>query len=331
MISRKNAFSKEHHLSGLTVVKLWGMAISSVKDLVATFTTVHPSSQPEYLIQSDYCTMLSVVSIGSQPTPAKFVAQVLRENLTSETIAHSVKFWLKHLVDSPDKHRMTIHEMMAEFDREILRLEKEPMSVRQPTASLNTLLYHSKILKAHRMKRLVSLFDPSLDSATSASLDMAIVAQLTTTILRLPRKSWRRSIISKYIVLEFKKAVSMLPAGSVHEFEDLDLGHAADKEQCEICEAEIPLEAFTEARCVEGHEFGKLIAPLCSHSTFHANSCDNSSLLSYVPRDSSAGNIEILWNLRQAVYRRFLPGNRYIARTSFGACDPEWRGCANGR
>lgn len=262
MVRRKDDFGKEHRLGDLTVVKLWGMAISSVKDLLVTCTTVHPSSQPEYLIQSDYRTTLSVVSIDPKPSPANFVAKILRENLSSEAIAYSLKFWLKHLANSPGKCKLIVHEMMAELDQGIARLEKEPIPVGQPTASLDTLLYHSEILKAHRMKRLISLFDPSLDAATSASLDMVIVAKLTSTILRLPPKSWKRSMISKYIILEYKKVVSTLPAGLVHQLEDLDLSHAEEKEQCEICEAEIPLESFAEAHCVEGHEFSKLLALL---------------------------------------------------------------------
>ncbi|KAE9985451.1 hypothetical protein EG328_007443 [Venturia inaequalis] len=257
MVRHKNDFGKENRLGDLTVVKLWGMAMSPVKNLMAILTTVHPSSQPEYLIQSDYRTTLSVIATDSQPNPTKFVAKLLRENPTSETVAYSMKFWLKQLADSPDKRESMIHEMMAALDQEIVRLEREPVPIEQPGASLNTLLYHSKILKAHRLKRLISLFDLTLDSATSASLDMAIVAKLTTTILRLPRKSWQRSTISKYIILEYKKAVSVLPTSLTHQLEDLDLSHAEHKERCEICEAEIPLESFTEAHCVEGHEFAR--------------------------------------------------------------------------
>lgn len=262
MVRRKDDFGKEHRLGDLTVVKLWGMAMSSTKDLMAILNTVHPSSQPEYLIQSDYRTTLSVVPTGSQPNPTMFIARLLRENVASEAVAYSVKFWMKHQADSPDKRKMIIHEMMAALDEEIVRLDHESAPIEQPTASLNTLLYHSEILKAHRMKRLISLFDPSLDSATSASLDMAIVAKLTTTIFRLPRQSWKQSIISKYIVLQYKKAVSMLPANLKHLLGDLDVSQAEDKEQCEICEAEVPLESFTEAHCVEGHEFGKWLATL---------------------------------------------------------------------
>ncbi|QDS71860.1 hypothetical protein FKW77_010011 [Venturia effusa] len=257
MVQRKDDFGKEHHLGELTVVKLWGMAMSSLKDLVATLTTVHPSSQPEYLIQSDYRTVLSLVPIGSQPSPAQFVAKVLRENLSSETMTFSIKFWLKHLDESTKKHKLIINEMMAEIDQQIALLENEAAPISHHNASLNTMLYQSKRLKMHQLKRLFSLFDPSLDSATSASLDLAIVAKLTTTVLRLPRESWKSSMISKYIILEHKKAVKMLPADLVDQLEELDLSHADYKEQCEICEAEIPLESFTEAHCIEGHEFAR--------------------------------------------------------------------------
>ncbi|TLD18349.1 hypothetical protein E2P81_ATG12144 [Venturia nashicola] len=257
MVRRNDDFGKEHRLGNRTVVKLWGMAMSSVKDLMAILITVHPSSQPEYLIQSDYRTTLSVVSTDSKLNPTKFVKKLLRDNLSSETIAFSLKFWLKHQADTPDKRKLVIHEMMNALDQEIEQMEHEPVPNEQPTTSLNTLLYHSRTLKAHRLKRLISLFDSSLDSATSASLDMAIVAKLTTTILRLPRKSWKQSTISEYIILEYKKAASMLPAAFKHQLEDLDLNHAEDKEQCEICEAEIPLESFTEAHCIEGHEFAR--------------------------------------------------------------------------
>jgi Putative zinc-finger of transcription factor IIIC complex len=271
MVRRKEDFSKEHRLDDLSVVKLWGMAISSVKDLVATFTTVHPSQQPEYLIQSDYRTTLSVVPVDSQQNPAKFVTRILRENLSAETVAYSVKFWLKHLLDSPDKRKSTIQEILTALDQTILRIEQEPIENGEdsPTASLNTLLYHSKALKAHRMKRLISLFDLSLDPAAASNLDMVIIAKFTTTILRLPRASWKRSIISKYILLEYKKVTPKLQADSVHQAEDLDLSHRDMKEQCEICEAEIPLENLTWARCVEGHEFGMIDLPGLADLAFH--------------------------------------------------------------
>lgn len=229
--------------------------------MIATFTTVHPSSQPEYLIQSDYRTALSLTSIDSKPNPAKFVAKVLQENLSSETVAFSVKFWLKHSAGSPDRRKSIIHEMLTELDVAISQLEHEVVSTGEPTASLNALLYQSKLLKAHRMKRLISLFDTSLDATASSGLDMAIVTKLITTLLRLPRATWKRSIISRYILLEYKKAIPLLPTGIVYEAGALDLGEADMKEQCEICEAEIPLEAFTWARCVEGHEFGKKTFP----------------------------------------------------------------------
>lgn len=263
MVRRKEDFSKEHRLGDLSVVKLWGMAISTVKDLAATLTTVHPSQQPEYLIQSDYRTTLSVVPVDSQPNPAKFVTKILRENLSAETVAYSVKFWLKHSFDSVDKRKSTVQEILNELDQAILRIEQEPIANGEdsPTANLNTLLYQSKALKAHRMKRLISLFDLSLDPAASSALDMVIVAKLTTTILRLPRASWKRSVISNYIILEYKKAISKLQADLVHQAEDLDLTHTDMKEQCEICEAEIPLEDLKWARCVEGHEFGMINLP----------------------------------------------------------------------
>lgn len=269
MVRRKDQFSKEHRLGDHSVVKLWGMAISSVKDLIATFTTVHPSQQPEYLIQSDYRTTLSVVPIATvQPSPAAFVEKVLRKNVSAETVAFSLKFWLKHMSSSPDKRKSTVQEMLIELDKAIMRIEQEavPSGEWSLTASLNTLLYHSKALKAHRMKRLISLFNPSLNPATSSSLDMAIIAKLTTTILRLPRASWKRSMISKYILLEYKKAIPKLPADLVRQAGDLDLNHADMKEQCEICEAEIPLEDLAWARCVEGHEFGKINLTHSEHS-----------------------------------------------------------------
>jgi hypothetical protein len=260
MLRRKEGFGKEHLLGDHSVVKLWGLAISPVKDLIATLTSVHPSQQPEYLIQSDYRTLLSVVAIDVQPNPAQFVTRILQENLSAETVTFSLKFWLKHIAVSPGKRKTTIQEMLLELDHTILQLDEETVRNGEGThtASLNTLLYHSKPLKAHRMKRLISLLDPSLDPTTSTGLDMAIVAKLTITIMRLPRASWKRSIISKHILLEYKKAIQILPANLIHQAEDLDLNHTDMKEQCEICEAEIPLEDLTWARCVEGHEFGMI-------------------------------------------------------------------------
>lgn len=255
-LQRKEQFGKDHHLGDNSIVKLWGMAISPMKDLVATFTTVHPSQQPEYLIQSDYRTTLSVVPIDAQAGPADFVMRILRQNISAEVVAFSLKFWIKHIVKSPDKCESAIQDMLSELDEAVERMEQEAMPICDGslTASLNT-----KASKAHQMKRLISLFSPSPDSAFS--LNMAMIAKLTTTILRLPPASWKESTISQYILLEYKKALKRLPAHFVKQARDLHLDHADMKEQCELCEAEIPLEDLTWARCTEGHEFGKTNLP----------------------------------------------------------------------
>jgi hypothetical protein len=258
VLRHRETFNTQHQLNGHVMVKNWGMAVSPLNDLMATCITLHPSQLPEYIIQADYRTTLSIHPLHARLAPAALVEKILRENLSAEIIAFSLKFWLKSTTKSSEERNSAIREILDEVDKVISQVQDlaVPNESVPYTPNLNALLFHSKWLKVNRLKLLLSLFDLSANAAATESLDWPIIAKLTTTVLRLPRKSWKGSIISKYILLEYQKAIPKLPVDLVHQAEELVL--TADKdEQCEVCEARIPFENFTWARCAEGHQFGK--------------------------------------------------------------------------
>ncbi|KAF2436207.1 hypothetical protein EJ08DRAFT_230945 [Tothia fuscella] len=250
-LQHKDLYDKEKRLGGQVAVKLWGMAATPNGHLIATNFSLHPSKTLEYQITSDAWSTLTVNVASAELDLPSIVRKSFDGNFNPELLALIIKVTLS---TQTLQERQTITRKILEAVDAISLEPKATHTLPQdPTTRLKK-IFQTPGMRKQRLQRLIQVVGTTEEDEDGRPIHCPINADgppteqlLSVAMLNISSSFTTSSDKSRDLVKSYLMA-SLLQLNQPKD------GTGTD-EKCEICDAGIPFENLTIAKCLEGHEF----------------------------------------------------------------------------